>query len=123
MLLLLLLICLLPTISSQVPKGLPGYVGDTFFPLVGSTGGTLGLAVLVRQPLDSSSSLIEDGPSSLPLALTLGQAVPLSIHILASIAAVICDNISLHADHVYAATYRCASSTWQSPSPLHALWR
>jgi sulfate transporter 4 len=34
-------------IVGNVPKGLPGYVGDTFFPLVGSTGKTLGLAVLV----------------------------------------------------------------------------
>lgn len=37
--------------GAQVPKGLPGYVGNTFFPLVGSTGGTLGLAVLVRSRL------------------------------------------------------------------------
>jgi sulfate transporter 4 len=34
-------------VVGKVPKGLPGYVGGTFFPLVGSTGGTLGLAVLV----------------------------------------------------------------------------
>mmetsp|Transcript_17379 Transcript_17379/g.52010 ORF Transcript_17379/g.52010 Transcript_17379/m.52010 type:complete len:696 (+) Transcript_17379:162-2249(+) len=34
-------------IVGKVPSGLPGYVGDTFFPLVGSTGKTLGLALLV----------------------------------------------------------------------------
>jgi hypothetical protein len=39
-----------------VPKGLPGYVGGTFFPLVGSTGGTLGLAVLVRCPVPCTCS-------------------------------------------------------------------
>ncbi len=35
-------------IVGNVPKGLPGYVGNHFFPLVGSTGKTLGLALLVR---------------------------------------------------------------------------
>ncbi len=35
-------------VVGKVPKGLPGYVGDTFFPLVGETGKTLVLAVLVR---------------------------------------------------------------------------
>ena len=33
-----------------VPSGLPGYVGRDFFPLVGSTGKTLTLAILVREP-------------------------------------------------------------------------
>lgn len=43
---------------AQVPKGLPGYVGGTFFPLVGSTGGTLGLAVLVRWPVLCADDLV-----------------------------------------------------------------
>jgi hypothetical protein len=49
----------------QVPKGLPGYVGNTFFPLVGSTGATLGLAVLVR--------LMMPAPYGAPYAVHLGR--------------------------------------------------
>lgn len=37
-------------VVGDVPKGLPGYVGDTFFPLVGSVGSILTLAILVRLP-------------------------------------------------------------------------
>ena len=38
------------SVVGPVPSGLPGYTGGHFFPLVGSTGKTVGLAVLVRGP-------------------------------------------------------------------------
>ena len=31
----------------HIPRGLPGYTGDKFFPFVGSVGETLGLSVVV----------------------------------------------------------------------------
>lgn len=56
------LLSFVPLRIAQVPKGLPGYVGGTFFPLVGSTGGTLGLAVLVRCPMLCAGNLIATQP-------------------------------------------------------------
>lgn len=39
-----------------MPKGLPGYVGNTFFPLIGPVGKTLTLAILVRLPISIPTS-------------------------------------------------------------------
>ena len=76
---------------AQVPKGLPGYVGNTFFPLVGSTGSTLGLAVLVRSSMVFAGNTSANSPRAPIPAINHRHSFAPACSLISRAALVACD--------------------------------